>query len=50
MNWKFKVRPGLMHDGRPLTLWARVKIWVWLRRCEWCIRKEMELYDDFPQS
>ncbi len=40
-KFKFRVRPGLMYDGRPLTLWARIKIWVWLRRCERIINRNL---------
>lgn len=39
--FKFYIRPGLMHDGRPLTFWAKVKIWVWLRHAEYMMWREM---------
>ena len=39
--WHLRVRPGYTHNGRPLTLWAQLKIWLWLRRCERIMRREL---------
>ncbi len=39
--WHLRIRPGLQHNGQPLTLWARLKIWIWLRRTERVIDKAL---------
>ena len=33
--WYLRVQPGLQYKGKPLTLWARIRIW------EWRIKREM---------
>ena len=40
--WHLRVRPGLQHNGRPQTPWARLKIWIWLRRTERIIDKALQ--------
>lgn len=42
MDWHFSIRPGLQHNGKPLTLWARIKIWRWLWQCERRIKRELK--------
>ena len=32
----------LKYNGEPVSLWTRIKIWIWLRRTERTIKKEME--------
>lgn len=35
MDWKFS------YIGPRLGLYERLRVWIWLRRCEWRVRREL---------
>lgn len=39
--WHLRMHPGFRNDGRPLSLFARARTWLWLRRCEHRIRRQL---------